>query len=196
MSKSHSDTIFLISYNNLRWWVLVLFRFCLEFYCLCIFPIWILTLATCHWGVKLWMIMSMKSFLRDNKYVQKGTQTSLTVSHLFGLVSVLWILLDCDCKALCSLCYAYWVVTNHLPYGSVMHALFLNNCWNATEIFFSWINPLMTLGSKRPLTETDVWHLDTWDQTETLFTRYFENWLNLLKMYASEMVVDVLCILL
>nr|VDD06414.1 unnamed protein product [Brassica oleracea] len=44
------------------------------------------------------------------------------------------------------------------------------------KIFFSWINPLMTLGSKRPLTETDVWHLDTWDQTETLFTSFQQSW--------------------
>ncbi|KAJ0240059.1 ABC transporter C family member 2 [Hirschfeldia incana] len=44
------------------------------------------------------------------------------------------------------------------------------------RIFFSWINPLMTLGTKRPLTETDVWHLDTWDQTETLFTSFQQSW--------------------
>uniref|UniRef100_A0A1J3IMN5 ABC-type xenobiotic transporter n=1 Tax=Noccaea caerulescens TaxID=107243 RepID=A0A1J3IMN5_NOCCA len=44
------------------------------------------------------------------------------------------------------------------------------------KIFFSWINPLMILGSKRPLTDTDVWHLDTWDQTETLFTSFQQSW--------------------
>lgn len=30
------------------------------------------------------------------------------------------------------------------------------------------MNPLMQLGYKRPLTEKDIWKLDTWDQTETL----------------------------
>ncbi|KAL1187633.1 ABC transporter C family member 2 [Cardamine amara subsp. amara] len=44
------------------------------------------------------------------------------------------------------------------------------------KIFFSWMNPLMTMGSKRPLTEKDVWHLDTWDQTETLFTSFQQSW--------------------
>lgn len=44
------------------------------------------------------------------------------------------------------------------------------------KIFFSWMNPLMTLGSKRPLTEKDVWYLDTWDQTETLFTSFQHSW--------------------
>ncbi|PHT93257.1 ABC transporter C family member 2 [Capsicum annuum] len=37
-----------------------------------------------------------------------------------------------------------------------------------SEITFSWMNPLMQLGYKRPLTDKDVWKLDTWDQTETL----------------------------
>ncbi|KAH9613030.1 hypothetical protein KSS87_002578 [Heliosperma pusillum] len=41
------------------------------------------------------------------------------------------------------------------------------------KIFFSWMNPIMELGYKRPLTEKDVWKLDTWDQTETLFSRFW-----------------------
>ncbi|KAL0790594.1 hypothetical protein Bca101_006840 [Brassica carinata] len=44
------------------------------------------------------------------------------------------------------------------------------------RIFFSWLNPLMTLGSKRPLTEKDVWHLDTWDRTETLMRSFQRSW--------------------
>uniref|UniRef100_M4EUA3 ABC-type xenobiotic transporter n=1 Tax=Brassica campestris TaxID=3711 RepID=M4EUA3_BRACM len=44
------------------------------------------------------------------------------------------------------------------------------------RIFFSWLNPLMTLGSKRPLTEKDVWHLDTWDRTETLMKSFQMSW--------------------
>ncbi|XP_021745370.1 uncharacterized protein LOC110711298 [Chenopodium quinoa] len=38
------------------------------------------------------------------------------------------------------------------------------------DILFSWMNPLMELGYKRPLKEKDVWKLDTWDQTETLIS--------------------------
>ena len=30
----------------------------------------------------------------------------------------------------------------------------------------------MQQGYKRPITEKDVWKLDTWDQTETLRTKY------------------------
>ncbi|KAJ4879998.1 ABC transporter C family member 1 [Raphanus sativus] len=44
------------------------------------------------------------------------------------------------------------------------------------RIFFSWLNPLMTLGSKRPLTEKDVWSLDTWDRTETLMRSFQRSW--------------------
>lgn len=41
-----------------------------------------------------------------------------------------------------------------------------------SEIFFSWMTPLMQQGFKRPITEKDVWKLDSWDQTETLNSRF------------------------
>ncbi|KMT03936.1 hypothetical protein BVRB_8g187450 [Beta vulgaris subsp. vulgaris] len=45
-----------------------------------------------------------------------------------------------------------------------------------SSIVFSWMNPLMDLGSRRPLTEKDVWKLDTWDQTETLISKFQSCW--------------------
>jgi ABC-type multidrug transport system fused ATPase/permease subunit len=45
-----------------------------------------------------------------------------------------------------------------------------------SKITFSWINPLMRLGYNRPLTEKDVWKLDTWDQTETLNESFQRCW--------------------
>ncbi|KAL3329623.1 hypothetical protein AABB24_033795 [Solanum stoloniferum] len=45
-----------------------------------------------------------------------------------------------------------------------------------SQILFSWMNPLMQLGYKRPLTEKDVWKLDTWDQTETLNNSFQKSW--------------------
>ncbi|XP_076949695.1 ABC transporter C family member 2-like [Bidens hawaiensis] len=45
-----------------------------------------------------------------------------------------------------------------------------------SSIFFSWMDPLMLLGYKRPLTEKDIWKLDTWDQTETLNSRFQIYW--------------------
>ncbi|KAJ0648791.1 putative ABC-type xenobiotic transporter [Helianthus annuus] len=42
-----------------------------------------------------------------------------------------------------------------------------------SSIFFSWMDPLMSLGYKRPLTEKDIWKLDTWDQTETLNNKFW-----------------------
>ncbi|GKA84558.1 ABC transporter C family member 2 isoform X1, partial [Tanacetum coccineum] len=41
-----------------------------------------------------------------------------------------------------------------------------------SSIFFSWMDPLMFLGYKRPLTEKDIWKLDDWDTTETLNSRH------------------------
>ncbi|XP_050370619.1 ABC transporter C family member 12-like [Argentina anserina] len=45
-----------------------------------------------------------------------------------------------------------------------------------SRIYFGWMTPLMQLGYKKPITETDVWKLDTWDRTETLIKRFQECW--------------------
>ncbi|XP_050221778.1 ABC transporter C family member 2-like [Mercurialis annua] len=45
-----------------------------------------------------------------------------------------------------------------------------------SKIIFTWMNPLMQLGYKRPLTEKDIWKLDTWDRTETLNNRFQKCW--------------------
>ncbi|KAL8468610.1 hypothetical protein ACS0TY_031707 [Phlomoides rotata] len=45
-----------------------------------------------------------------------------------------------------------------------------------SKIIFSWMNPIMKLGYSRPLTEKDVWHLDTWDRTETLHDSFQRSW--------------------
>ncbi|XP_011043294.1 PREDICTED: ABC transporter C family member 12-like isoform X3 [Populus euphratica] len=37
-----------------------------------------------------------------------------------------------------------------------------------SRIFYWWLTPLMKQAHKRPISEKDVWKLDTWDQTETL----------------------------
>ncbi|XP_038978154.1 ABC transporter C family member 2-like isoform X1 [Phoenix dactylifera] len=45
-----------------------------------------------------------------------------------------------------------------------------------SRILFSWMTPLMQQGYKRPITEKDIWKLDTWDQTETLNSRFWKCW--------------------
>ncbi|KAF3970894.1 hypothetical protein CMV_005450 [Castanea mollissima] len=45
-----------------------------------------------------------------------------------------------------------------------------------SKISFSWMNPIMKLGYKRPLTEKDVWKLDSWDRTETLHNKFQKCW--------------------
>ncbi|KAL6561922.1 Canalicular multispecific organic anion transporter 1 [Orobanche gracilis] len=45
-----------------------------------------------------------------------------------------------------------------------------------SKIIFSWMNPIMQLGYRRPLTEKDVWKLDTWDRTETLNNSFQRSW--------------------
>ncbi|XP_042515081.1 ABC transporter C family member 2-like [Macadamia integrifolia] len=46
-----------------------------------------------------------------------------------------------------------------------------------SRIFFGWMTPLMQLGYKRPITEEDVWKLDAWDRTETLYNKFQRCWL-------------------
>ncbi|XP_019224929.1 PREDICTED: ABC transporter C family member 12-like isoform X1 [Nicotiana attenuata] len=45
-----------------------------------------------------------------------------------------------------------------------------------SRISFGWITPLLQQGCKRPITEKDVWKLDTWDQSETLSARFQKCW--------------------
>ncbi|KAI9074946.1 hypothetical protein K1719_043109 [Acacia pycnantha] len=45
-----------------------------------------------------------------------------------------------------------------------------------SKIIFTWMNPIMKLGYQRPLTEKDVWKLDTWDRTETLNNKFQTCW--------------------
>lgn len=34
------------------------------------------------------------------------------------------------------------------------------------------MTPLMQQGFKRPITDKDIWKLDSWDETETLYSQY------------------------
>ncbi|PSS35050.1 ABC transporter C family member 2 like [Actinidia chinensis var. chinensis] len=45
-----------------------------------------------------------------------------------------------------------------------------------SRICFGWMTPLVQQGYKRPITEKDVWKLDTWDQTETLIKKFQICW--------------------
>ncbi|KAH7568509.1 hypothetical protein JRO89_XS06G0008600 [Xanthoceras sorbifolium] len=45
-----------------------------------------------------------------------------------------------------------------------------------SRIYFGWITPLMQLGYRKPITEKDVWKLDTWDRTETLIEKFQRCW--------------------
>ncbi|KAF3450334.1 hypothetical protein FNV43_RR06414 [Rhamnella rubrinervis] len=46
-----------------------------------------------------------------------------------------------------------------------------------SKLCFGWMTPLMQKGYKRPITEKDVWKLDTWDQTETLIKKFQRCWI-------------------
>lgn len=45
-----------------------------------------------------------------------------------------------------------------------------------SQITFAWVGQIMQLGYRRPITEKDVWQLDTWDRTETLHDSFQKSW--------------------
>ncbi|XP_024373624.1 ABC transporter C family member 2 [Physcomitrium patens] len=45
-----------------------------------------------------------------------------------------------------------------------------------TFLLFGWMSPLMKLGYQRPLTDKDVWLLDSWDMTEQLYRDFQKAW--------------------
>ncbi|KAM7270310.1 hypothetical protein ACFE04_029524 [Oxalis oulophora] len=45
-----------------------------------------------------------------------------------------------------------------------------------SRIYFGWMTPLMQKGYKKPITEKDLWKLDTWDHTETLIKMFNKSW--------------------
>ncbi|KAG0591623.1 hypothetical protein KC19_1G189200 [Ceratodon purpureus] len=45
-----------------------------------------------------------------------------------------------------------------------------------TFLLFGWMSPLMKLGYQRPLTDKDIWLLDSWDTTETLYSNFEKAW--------------------
>lgn len=45
-----------------------------------------------------------------------------------------------------------------------------------SRIYFGWMTPLMQQGYRKPITDKDVWKLDTWDQTETLNRKFQKCW--------------------
>ncbi|KAK4259872.1 hypothetical protein QN277_006160 [Acacia crassicarpa] len=46
-----------------------------------------------------------------------------------------------------------------------------------SRLSFGWMTPLMQQGYRKPITENDVWKLDTWDQTDTLFEKFQKCWM-------------------
>ncbi|KVI00797.1 AAA+ ATPase domain-containing protein [Cynara cardunculus var. scolymus] len=45
-----------------------------------------------------------------------------------------------------------------------------------SRIYFGWMTPLMEQGYRKPITEKDVWTLDTWDQAEILSRKFQKCW--------------------
>lgn len=122
-------------------------RFCQGYFFLYMSRNWSLSQATFHYQT-LRTTPRMKSLL-GSKYVPREVQ-------IFFLVSVRY---QFQFPA-CFLIY---------PYQLPSHKFCSLPC---VAIYFNWMTPLMQQGYKKPLTEKDVWKLDSWDQTETLSKKF------------------------
>lgn len=63
---------------------------------------------------------------------------------------------------------------DELPEGELICPERRAGLWS--KMVFSWMNPIMKLGYERPLTEKDIWKLDTWERTEALQNKFQKCW--------------------
>ncbi|KAF2550576.1 hypothetical protein F2Q68_00034921 [Brassica cretica] len=146
----------------------------------------------CGFGVVLWQVASLivEAFAWFSMLVLIGLETRQYVKEFrlyvrFGVVYVLVadaVLLDLYIPELDP--YPGYHILNNEPLENVEYEALRggeNICPERhasifSRIYFGWITPLMQLGYRKPITEKDVWQLDKWDQTETLFTRFQRCW--------------------
>ncbi|XP_075666925.1 ABC transporter C family member 12-like isoform X3 [Castanea sativa] len=119
----------------------------------------------------------------------------LSVSSYYSRSTLYLYLSTVCCQVLFGILLVVYV-PNLDPYPgySMMHAEPLDNCeYEAipgeeqicperhvnifSRIYFGWITPLMQQGYRKPITEKDIWKLDTWDRTETLSRKFQRCWI-------------------
>lgn len=132
------------------------------------FPILILILVTRFYNLNRLRKLNIKLYQERSKFVLKGMSTYSPVSNLI----------------------AKSIPSRKIPIDKIFHkknvsnksnelsvtATFHHSCdplhYPFSGIYFSWMTPLMQKGYKRPITEKDVWELDTWDRTDTLIKKF------------------------
>lgn len=119
----------------------------------------------------------------------------LSVSSYYSRSTLYLYISTVCCQVLFGILLVVYV-PNLDPYPgySMMHAEPLDNCeYEAipgeeqicperhvnifSRIYFGWITPLMQQGYRKPITEKDIWKLDTWDRTETLSRKFQRCWI-------------------
>ncbi|XP_031744162.1 ABC transporter C family member 2 isoform X2 [Cucumis sativus] len=125
-------------------------------------------------GVMLNLILSVKDFYK--RYVLYWYISEVFVQALFGVLLVAYVpSLDPYPGHTPLNSESVDVEYEELPEGEQICPERGANFFSKTT--FAWMNSLLKLGYERPLTEKDVWKLDSWDRTEALYNNFQKVWL-------------------
>ncbi|KAL3616846.1 Canalicular multispecific organic anion transporter 1 [Castilleja foliolosa] len=117
-------------------------------------------------------IFSLKDhYVRSTLYLYI---TSVFVQVLFGLLLLFYVPNLDSYPGYIPLLDSIDDTQNDKPLGELVCPERYANIFS--RIYFDWMTPLMKQGYKKPITEKDVWKLDSRDQTETLSTKFQNSW--------------------
>ncbi|KAF3785177.1 ABC transporter C family member 12 [Nymphaea thermarum] len=71
------------------------------------------------------------------------------------------------------ICELRWYVRFGVLYVLVGDVVMFNLLVPLRGYVSKWMTPLMQLGYKKPITEKDIWKLDSWDKTEVLYNKFW-----------------------
>ncbi|CAK9321250.1 unnamed protein product [Citrullus colocynthis] len=124
-------------------------------------------------AVMLNLILSVKDFYE--RYVLYWYISEVFVQALFGVLLVAYVPnLDPYPGHTPLNSESVDVEYEELPEGEHICPERRANLFSKTT--FAWMNSILKLGYERPLTEKDVWKLDLWDRTETLYDNFQKAW--------------------
>lgn len=123
-------------------------------------------------AVMLNLILSVKDFYE--RYVLYWYLSEVFAQALFGVFLVAYVPSLDPYPGHTLLSESVDVEYEELPEGERICPERRANLYS--KFTFAWMDHVMKLGYKRPLTEKDVWKLDLWDRTETLYNNFQKAW--------------------
>ncbi|GFP84457.1 ABC transporter c family member 12 [Phtheirospermum japonicum] len=136
--------------------------------------------GTCKYGTRVDYIMGSPGLSYKfvpgsySMFSSKGTSDHHIVKVLFGLLLLFYVPNLDSYPGYIPLLDSIDDTKTDKPLGELICPERYANIFS--RIYFDWMTPLMQQGYKKPITEKDVWKLDSWDQTETLSAKFQNSW--------------------